>query len=71
MVQHGLKETTSPLRGLICMSYFGFVEELSEAASRILLRVRGHLQDELHDHSLVRHLLHQCFFLQDTKHKHF
>lgn len=47
-------------------SYFGFVEELSEAASGILLRVRGHLQDELHDHSLVRHLLHQRFFLQDN-----
>lgn len=38
--------------------YFGFVEELSEAASGILLRVRGHFQDELHDNSLVSHLLH-------------
>lgn len=47
------------------LSYFGFVEELSEAASRILLRVGRHLQDELHDYSLVRHLLHQCLFLQD------
>lgn len=50
-----------------CGSYFGFVEELSEAASRILLGVRRHLQDELHDYSLVRYLLHQCFFLQGTK----
>lgn len=39
-------------------AYFGFVEELSEAASGILLRVRGHFQDELHDNSLVSHLLH-------------
>lgn len=50
-----------------CGSYFGFVEELSEAASRILLGVRRHLQDELHDYSLVRYLLHQGFFLQGTK----
>lgn len=48
-------------------SYFGFVEELPEAASRVLLRVGGRLQDELHDYSLVRHLLHQRFFLLDTK----
>lgn len=40
------------------LSYFGFVEELSEAASRVLVRVRRHLQDELHDDGLVRHLLH-------------
>ena len=45
----------------VCVSYFGFVEELSEAASRVLLRVRGHLQDELHDlvclmHHRIRYL---------------
>lgn len=51
----------------MCASYFGFVEELPEAASRVLLRVGGHLQDELHDYSLVRHLLHQRFFLLDTQ----
>lgn len=51
----------------MCVFYFGFVEELSEAASRVLLRVGGHLQDKLHDHSLVRHLLHQCFFLKDAE----
>lgn len=49
-------------------SYFGFVEELSETASGILLRVQRHLQDELHDYSLVSHLLHQGFFLQDPLH---
>lgn len=43
------------------------MEELPEAASRVLLRVGGHLQDELHDYSLVGHLLHQRFFLLDTK----
>lgn len=51
-------------------TYFGFVEELSEAASWVLLRMWGHLEDELHDNNLVGHLFHQSFFLQDkTKNK--
>lgn len=51
-------------------TYFGFVEELSEAASWILLRMRGQLQDELHDDSLVGYLSHQSLLLQDSKSKH-
>lgn len=46
------------------VTHFGFVEELSEAASWVLLRMWGHLQDELHDNSLVGHLFHQSFFLR-------
>lgn len=49
------------------VTYFGFVEELSEAASWVLLRMGGQLQDELHDQGLVGHLIHQSFFLQDRK----
>lgn len=45
-------------------SDFGFLEEVPEAASGILPRVRRHLQDELHHHRLVGHLLHQSFFLE-------
>lgn len=49
------------------VTYFGFVEEVSEAASWVLLGMWGHLEDELHDNSLVSHLFHQSFFLQVRK----
>lgn len=65
---HNLHEINRHLSH-VC-AYFGFVEELSEAASWILLGMWGQLQDELHDNGLVRHLFHQSFLLQDRKSKH-
>lgn len=51
------------------VAYFGFLEEVSEAASWVLLGVGGHLQDELHGDRLVGHLLHQRLFLHTIKHR--
>lgn len=66
---HHLHEMKKYSIYFLSASYFGFIEELSEAASRVLLGMGSQLQDELHDHSLVGHLLHQSLFLQDRNQK--
>jgi len=59
-------DTSAPRRPPPPASYLGFVEEVSEAAAGVLLGAGAHLQDELHHHRLVGHLLHQRLLL----HKH-